>query len=190
MQAHEFKQAFLDEWQDRIDDPEQREEIISAFQNEAEWTTFMQGDDVAPGFLHSVGESLERSVYMEQFTFDCVFCLDEPNLLEGDGGYPAGYDVVIEHENRDPEGEWWKLLIIRAPLKVVIFYDWTDEQKLQAINNGNWNNANWLIGKLERFAEMRRYMQDRWPGRRDHDDYLIVVGCTPLGEDLPHWRWL
>ena len=144
-----------------------------------------RGDDAPDGFLHKVGAKLKRSVYREYYTIDCVFYQDEPDLVGG-GGYPAGFDAIIEHENGDrPEEEWWKLLMWRAPLKVLIFNDYSDEERLH-----NINRANWLVGKLEKFATMTRQMNDRWPGRRDDDDYLIVVGYTPIGQPLPHWRWL
>ena len=37
--------------------------------------------------------------------------------------------------------------------------------------------------KLENFAEMARQMRERWPGRRDYDDYLIVVGYLADGRE-------
>ena len=39
-------------------------------------------------------------------------------------GYPFLWDILIEHENdKCPENEMWKLMLLRSPLKVIIFYD-------------------------------------------------------------------
>ena len=50
------------------------------------------------------------------------------------------------------------------------------------------HRANWLVSKLEKFAEMARQMRYRWPGRRDEDDYLIVMEYQPTEENLSRWR--
>lgn len=188
MRADEFKHAFLETWEALIENEEGLDEVIAAWQNDATWTTFMlgdRGDDNPDSFLHAVGAQLDRSVYREYYTLDCVYYQETPNLI-GDDSYPAGFDAIIEHENGpQPEKEWWKLLMWRAPLKVLIFYDFCDDEIQH-----NINRARWLIGKLEKFAEMTQQMHDRWPGRKDEDDYLIVVGYMPNGEQFPHWRWL
>ena len=130
-------------------------------------------------------KKLMRHVYREYYTLDCVYFREEFANFEG-GGYPVGFDVVIEHENGSrPEEEWRKLLMWRAPLKVLIFYDYSDEEK-----KGTPENANWLVGKLETFAEMARQADDGWRGRSDKDSYLIVVGYLPSGGYIPRWRWL
>ena len=194
MNANEFKQAFLETWEKWTDSEERVQRVIDAWEPNRScrgraWTKFMLGntqDTRADSFLYAVGARLGRSVNWEQYTLDCVFCRDEPDLLRRDGGYPAGYDAIIENENDGcPEEEWWKLLIFRAPLKILIFYDWSDEEKENIPDR-----ANWLVDRLENFAEMTRQMRYRWPGRRDEDDYLIVVGYVAAGEDLPRWRWL
>ena len=185
MKAHEFKEAFLETWREWTKDADGRERVVTAYQTDPGWTRFMLGDRDTDGFLHEVAENLNRRVYREYYTLDCVYYQDEFDLFEG-GGYPIGFDAIIEHENRNrPEEEWWKLLMWRAPLKVLIFHDYSDDEKKHSPRK-----ANWLVGKLENLAEMARQMRDRWPGRIDADDYLIVVGYIPTGENLPCWRWL
>ena len=185
MTANEFKQAFLNKWLELTENDAMREMAVAAFQDCPAWTTFMLGNNEQNGFLHGVADELNREVYSEFFSLDCVFYQDEFDHFEG-GGYPIGLDAIIEHENgRRPEEEWHKLLLWRAPLKVLIFYDYSED----AIE-GNPQWANWLVGKLEIFADMTRQTSDRWPGRRDEDDFLIVVGYVAAGEDLPSWRWL
>lgn len=185
MTADEFKQAFLEVWGEWIEDAEGHEIAVAAFQENPTWTTFMLGDGGAGGLLREVAHRLNRNFYTEFYSLDCVYYQDEFGLFEG-GGYPIGLDAIIEHENGGrPEEEWYKLLLWRAPLKVLIFYDWSDNEILD-----NPDRARWLVSKLEIFAEMTRQMRYRWPGRKDDDDYLIVVGYVAAGDDLPSWRWL
>jgi len=185
MQPHDFKKAFLETWCERTQDAKSRELTAAAYQTNSAWTKFMLGDKNSIGFLHDVANKLKRHVYREYYTLDCVFYGNEFSNFEG-GGYPVGFDAIIEHENGSrPEEEWWKLLMWRAPLKVLIFYDYSDEGK-----RGTPEKANWLIDKLETFSEMTRQANDGWRGRGDKDEYLIIVGYLPSGDCIPCWRWL
>ena len=116
--AKEFRKAFKQEWGERIADPAGHERIARAYQGDGSWTGFMLGSKESPcGFLHAVGARLNRSVSKNWYTLDCVFYREEPNLIEW-GTYPAGLDVIVEHENGGRvEEEMWKLLMWRAPLK-------------------------------------------------------------------------
>lgn len=61
MRADEFKHAFLETWEAFIQNVEGKQRVISAWQNDATWTTFMlgeRGDDNPNSFLHSVGAHL------------------------------------------------------------------------------------------------------------------------------------
>ncbi len=49
MQAHEFKQAFVDSWRELTDDAEGGERVIAAYQENPAWTRFMLGDDAPDG---------------------------------------------------------------------------------------------------------------------------------------------
>ncbi len=185
MKPRDFRQAFLETWRERTKDAESREVTATAYEKDSTWTKFMLGEKNTEGFLHDVAGNLKRHVYREYYTLDCVYYTDEFNNFEG-GGYPVGFDVIIEHENGNrPEEEWWKMLMWRAPLKVLICYDYTDQSK-----RTNPARENWLVGKLETFAEMKRQASEGWQGRKDEDEYLILVGYLPPGEKLPHWRWL
>lgn len=186
MKADEFKLAFLETWNKRIATAEGRDTAIAAYQRNPTWTQYMLGAGDAGGLLHEVASKLNRTAHKEFFALDCVYYQDEFRRFEG-GGFPIGFDAIIEHENEKEtlEQEWYKLLLWQAPLNVLIFYDYNEEQRQ---NNPVW--ANWLVGKLETFADMTRQMRTRRPGRRDEGDYLVVVGYVPAEDDLPIWRWL
>ena len=114
MLAEKFRGAFEQEWAERIEDSAERERMACAFRRDGSWTEFMLGwcgEPLRDGFLHAVGKRLDRCVSKEWYTLDCVFYRREPNLI-GKEGYPAGLDVIVEHENgeRVEEG-MWKLLM-------------------------------------------------------------------------------
>ena len=183
MSAENFRAAFKQEWDERIWDSAQRKQIARAYQNDGTWTEFMLGCSGAPtGFLHTVGDKLKRSVSKNWYTLDCVFYRDEPNLIER-GTYPAGLDVIVEHENGERvEEEMWKLLMWRAPLKVLIFYDYLEEEKEKRLRLGAW-----LDEKLEHLRCMANQMHERWPEHQSNE-YLLIVGCAPCKGELPRWR--
>ena len=110
------------------------------------WTSFMLGNKECPrGFLHAVGARLKLSVDKNWFYLDCVFYREEPNLIKREGAiYPARLDAIVEHENGESvEEEMWKLLMWRAPLKVLIFYDYSEAERANnvcALRRGRFNH--------------------------------------------------
>lgn len=184
MLAEKFRRAFEQEWAERIEDSAKRERMACAFRRDGSWTEFMLGWRGEPlnGFLHAVGKRLDRCVSKEWYTLDCVFYRREPNLI-GKEGYPAGLDVIVEHENGERvEQEMWKLLMWRSPLKVLIFYDYLEKEKA----NHPKLDA-WLEKKLEALRCMAIEMHKRWPEYQSNQ-YLLLVGCAPRRGELPQWR--
>lgn len=133
------------------------------------------------GLLSKIAAKSGRIMVREYEYLDCVYYREGMDLLKifPHGGYPAGYDVIVEHENgRKPEEEWWKLLNRRAPLKVLILYD-----------HSGPGTQEWLADKFESFSYMARKAQECWEGRRDEDEYLLTVGNIQTEGKLPCWRW-
>lgn len=147
----------------------------------------MLGGWNSKGFLIDIAEDAGKCAGKEWYAIDCVYFeerLDLEEIFPG-GGYPARYDVIIEHENGEKvEEEWWKLLMWRAPLKVLIFNDFNDSEKEKIETR-----AKWLGGKLESLTCMARKAHKNWPGRKDEDEYLIVVGNRRNDDEPPRWRW-
>ena len=183
MLAEKFRCAFEREWNERVQNRAERTKVACAFQKSTPWTRYMLGSDIEPlGFLQALGDSLKRRVSKNWYSLDCVFYRDKPNLI-GSGTYPAGLDVIIEHENEEKvEEEMWKLLMWRAPLKVLMFYDYTEEDKAR-----NPYHAQWLTEKLEELRSMAEQMHERWPEHRNNE-YLLLVGCAPRRGEVPRWR--
>ena len=178
MLAEEFKQAFLEVWEERIETEEAGNQIIAAYQDNRQWTEYMLGAD--GGMLREVAEVLDREVVCDLNKIDCVYYHhiqggnNLPAWLVG-GPWPVVFDAIIEHENNGNiiQDEWWKLHIYRAPLKVVISYI----------------SPNGLPDQLERLTEMAQVARDNWQGPgEDEDEYLVVIGNMPEGE-LPQWTW-
>ena len=180
-----FTEAFDQEWCERIRDEAACDRIARAYQCDGTWTDFMLGKKgQRDGFLDSVGKRLNRYVGKEWYYLDCVLYQGASQLI-GYGVYPAGCDVIIEHENNnDVEQEMWKQLMWRSPLKVLIFYDWPEYKREEDPDKGRWLDRK--ICELRTMAEQTRCW---WP-ENEATEYLLVVGCIPSGGDLPRWRHL
>ena len=138
--AEDFYAAFIECWKEEALDTDKetlKSGIIEKYAKSGEWTKCMLGgkggDGMEASFLYKVksrlcdrpnahGKLLRMS--REWYTLDAVFYSGN-NLfgsLEKGEEYPPLLDVLIEHENGgDVETEMWKLLLFRAPLKVIIF---------------------------------------------------------------------
>jgi hypothetical protein len=80
-------------------------------------------------------------------------------------------DVIIEHENDcDIEKEMWKLLMFRSPLKVLVCYDYDENEK-----TNDQTIVKWLKNKLDKLADMARQIDENWKEAED-TEYLIVIG--------------
>ena len=142
--ARRFRNAFCKEWQQRVAVAAKKQKLLDAFQEKKMWTAYMlEGPDA---FLIQLASSLSLKMIKERYTLDAVYYAEKPTC----------WDVLIEHENgHRVEKEMWKLLMWRAPLKVLIFYDQLEED--------------WLAEKL---AELF----DRWPfGRLD---FYSLLPCS------------
>ena len=141
----------------------------------------MLGEQQQCGFLDAVGKRLNRSVGKEWFYLDCVLYRKAPQFI-GYGVYPAGYDVIIEHENGEQiEQEMWKQLMWRSPLKVLIFYDYLDDERK------NDQMARWRDSKIAQLRTIAEQARKWWPENED-SEYLLIVGSAPTRGDLPQWR--
>ena len=143
MTADEFRKLFDEVWRERVRDQQDRNAIVEAYRSNAAWTRFMLGvpgeqKDVPDWFLHTFGTRAGLSVCREYYSLDCVFYEENPNLVSG-GIYPAGFDAIIQHENGERvEEEMWNLLMWRGPLKVLMFYDYREDQTQQSEAKARW----------------------------------------------------
>ena len=206
--AEGFYNAFIECWEEEALDPDEKtlkSGIIGKYAKSGEWTKFMLGGKgwggMEDSFLHKVksrlcsglcnrlnadGELLKMS--REWYTLDAVFYSGNnlPGFAEEKGEeYPPLLDVLIEHENAsDVETEMWKLLLFRAPLKVIIFYDWGDcDEKHE--NKGK-DRKQWLPAKLNELALMAMKVEHLWPENED-TEYLFIVGHRNSEDQL---RWI
>ena len=211
--AEEFYAAFIECWKEEALDADKRtlkSGIIEKYAQSGEWTKCMLGDKtkdrpeckkwdgMVASFLYKVrsklcdrlnadGELLKMS--REWYTLDAVFYSGN-NLfgsLEKGEEYPPLLDVLIEHENAsDVETEMWKLLLFRAPLKVIIFYDWGDNDKIHTTEKKRKERTQWLPDKLNELALMAMKTEHLWPENED-TEYLFIVGHRN-SEDQLCWK--
>ena len=208
--AEGFYAAFIECWKEEALDPDKKtlkSGIIEEYAQSGKiWTSYMLGDKTADNpeakywagmeasFLYKVRSRLNADgkllrMSREWYTLDAVFYSGN-NLfgsLEKGKEYPPLLDVLIEHENGgDVETEMWKLLLFRAPLKVIIFYDWGDNDKIHTTEKKREERTQWLPDKLGELALMAMKVEHLWPENED-TEYLFIVGHRDSEDQL---RWI
>lgn len=181
--AKQFCEEFHEQWREQWS--QEKEEICNNHKDNSLWTRFMDS------FLCQVSERLKSErlklkVGREWYKMDYVYYEEDPNLIEW-GIYPtACLHVYIEHENgENVEEEMWKMLFIRSPLKVLIFYDYGECKKMN-----NEDKPTWLQEKLDSLFEMGQKVDAKWP-ESNETEYLFLVG--PLTSNKKEdfcWRYL
>ena len=98
--------------------------------------------------------------------------------------YPSLLSVIIEHEHNleKVEEEMWKLIFWRSPLKVLISYDWNDDEKTTA------NRKNKLLQKLEKLSKMLVSANKAYPESKN-TEYLFIIGNRDNVDSDIKWRW-
>ena len=182
--AEQFLDAFRKQWKE-----EDQEEIIQLYSSNGDWTEFMlgsiTGNRIGNVFLNRVAKRLSMTMDREWYKLDCVYYDRESSQIPGKDRYPACLDAIIEHENDgDVEYEMYKLLLFRSPLKVLIFYDWREDEMKTSEQKRNWLNS-----KLRELFRMGSEIEVRWP-EADDAEYLFLVGNRAGEGDMPRWRHL
>ena len=167
--------------------------ILHAYENDKRWTEYMLAKKEAPyedSFLRRLATRLSApplAMGREWYTLDAVYYEAKKDSYiycpKGGGPYPNCLHVIVEHENAgDVETEMWKLLMFRSPLKVLIFYDYRDDDKRTE------EKRDWLKNKLEKLFKMGRAVEGACP-EADNVGYLFLVGNRSEDEQPPRWRY-
>ena len=176
-----FLEAFSEQW--REDVLRQKDKIYSNFPKNSEWTKFMQPKE---GFLNRLMNRLPGSLHYrtEYYTIDSLYISGNDLLKKKELSYPSEVCVLIEHENQDKvEEEMWKLAYWRAPLKVIIFYDYNDKAK-----ENNLRKQAWLIEKISDLVEMLKVINNYYSENED-TEYLFIVGARKEAQGEIYWKW-
>lgn len=137
------------------------------------------------GFLDRVRKRISSSLKYrrEYYTVDALYVGGYDLLCKPELTYPSQIHVLIEHENGERvEEEMWKLIHWRAPLKVLIFYDYPDDAK-----TANPQKADWLDRKLARLREMKKVVDSFWP-EYGRSEYLFIVGTREFSGGPIYWK--
>ncbi len=189
--ARQFAKEFIHLWNYDVSDEQKRKDIINKYSSPKDWTEFMQsGDD---SFLCRLGKKLSFKVSREWGKIDAVYYAPDDRYHYDDlfshpeAVYPKCLRAIIEHENNEKlQEEMHKLLLWRAPLKVLIFYDYPERDKKE-----NENHDKWLKDKLAALFKLGEAVNAAWPEAQG-TEYLFLVG-NQVQENEPEppvWRHL
>jgi len=179
--AKDFLEAFASEWADQIE--KDKAGVLEQYRGVKTWTDFMLSSD---GFLSKVMKRLmhlEPSLKYarEYYTIDAL-CVGGDALHGSDLYYPSQLHVLIEHEHGEwVEEEMWKLVHWRSPLKVLIFYDWNEDEKTTK------ERRNWLGRKLKKLQSMSKKV-DEFFTENAKTEYLFIIGNREGSDGDVQWR--
>lgn len=182
--SEQFLQVFRDEWNSLMSASQQT--ILDIYPHKKDWTLFMLRNG---GFLMRVMERLnaqgaDLEYRSEYYTIDALY-VSGTDLFREHRTYPSELHVLIEHENGDNiEEEMWKLIFWRAPLKVIIFYDWNEYEKPTSALKQSW-----LKGKLKKLVEMRNTVNEFYP-ENQKTEYLLIFGNREYENQMIRWQWV
>jgi len=179
--GEEFIKAFSSQWYHDI--VEQEGEIHKRFLQDSQWTYFMQPEG---GFLNRLMNRLPGDLHYrtEYYTIDSLYVGGHDLLKKDDLSYPSKIYALIEHENQDKvEEEMWKLAYWRAPLKVIIFYDYSDKEK-----EVSPKKREWLPKKIKYLTEMLKTINNFYK-ENSETEYLFIIGAQKEVEGEIYWRW-
>jgi hypothetical protein len=149
-----------------------------------EWTKFMLGDigPIIKMTKHFKDIDPKMEYKKEWYTVDGLLVGGE-DLYNSDLHYPNKIYALIEHEiDSNIEEEMWKLIHWRAPLKVIMFYDWAESEKTTAKRK---NFLNEKINKLNSMViSVNKYFCED-----ERTKYLYIIGCRNEKNDTIKWKY-
>ncbi len=184
--ANDFLAAFKETWGLVVD----TEEVKQKYSSNQAWTEFMNGKSNEKSFLRSVfSHFLSKGSYAQEwYTVDGLF-MNDKDVMNGEvlpkGKFtPSGFHCLVEHENgQDIEIEMWKLLFWRCPLKIIIFYDYHEYEKISE------TNKDWLPKKLGLLKPMLSNANNFFE-ENPNTEYLLLWANKEGRNSHPQWRYL
>ena len=172
--VQDFLKAFSQQW--NADQKRKGKALRDAYQEDKTTTAYMlgeNGEDFPQTFFDRLAKRLGQQALRERQRLDVVYYTTKAHNIEHTPRIrPARLNVIIEHETKEKvEEEMWKLLMWRAPLKVLVFYD---------------RQAPWLDAKLRQLDALRQEVNREWP-EADDTSYLFLIGRPPQRGALPVW---
>lgn len=186
-----FSKAFSAAWKetcaDDLSGPAGAPSLCERYVSDGDWTNYLLKDAEA-AFMQKVVDKIKNSheagdliLIRERYTVDAIIASTDDML--GRSGYPSRIDVLIEHENGDNwQEEMWKLLFFRAPLKVLIGYDYYESDRRADLAK----KGAWLCGKIETLRKMHGEFA---AGQKDDSEYLLIVGDRAGRNAADGVRW-
>lgn len=182
--GQKFLDAFANVYFDRLSEDRKKKNLMKAY--DTEWTEYMLSEN--NGFLKEVMERLrpknERLEYVTEklARIDAMFVGGE-DLFRNNLEYPSKLHVLIEHEHGEKiQEEMWKFIFLRAPLKVLIFYDYDENEKETK------EMKIWVQDKLKALKKMLNTVNGFFP-ECELTEYLFIIGNRSDYRGDVKWRW-
>lgn len=179
--ADEFFAAFLEEWHLLIS-----QEVITGttpWDSKSVWTEKMLGQG---GFFNRIMARLIRDdryfeYRREWYSVDALY-VGGKSTYGSELAYPSEVHALIEHEfGEDLETEMWKLVHWRSPLKVIVSYDWADNEKTTE------NRQNFAEKKIAKLRAMKSEV-DAFLPESSETEYLFIIARRARHDSDITWQ--
>lgn len=192
---------FISKWENFINglkkDP--KIDFFGKYTNDTNWTKLVLGGSSCTSTGSPLGNAIasknnkERLCYRtEDAKIDIAFGKKNFDVLNiknkevtniDDSFYPKVYEIIVEHENKidDCWREMAKLTSFRAKLKVLITYNWgeDDEKKDYSMN---------IETTAKNFGKIIKQTNEAFPENPD-TEYLLIIGQRKGKEEKAEISW-
>jgi hypothetical protein len=189
---------FISKWKDLIKDLKRNPKFITKYQTSTEWTKFILGGSSCMSTGSPLGDAIASKNNKEGLCYrtedakiDIAFgkenfeVLDIKNTNEikiDDCFYPKVYEIIVEHENNidDCWREMAKLTSFRAKLKVLITYNWGEDE------NDKKDYSKNIETTAQNFGKIIKQTNEAFPENPD-TEYLLIIGQRK--EESVFWHY-
>jgi hypothetical protein len=187
LSVESFLKAFSDIWQREQNKADSLSNHNPWEKNpRKQWTEYILSKE--SGLLSQMTSSFHKidpnMVYTrEWYTVDGLFIGGSELIREGSWGYPSSIYTIVEHElDENIEEEIWKLAHWRCPLKVLILYDWAENDKSTTAR------TTFLDKKLNKAFSMIAEISSHW-AENINTRYLFIIGTREECASPIKWKY-
>ena len=178
---------FISKWKDLIKELKNNTNFFRYYQNDTSWTNFVLGEVETKNKVTNscrLGEIIiddeELEYRKEDAKIDIAFGKENFEVLDikntnkitiDDCFYPKVYEIIVEHENNIATAwqEMVKLTTFRAKLKVLITYNWGEDE------NDKKDYSKNIETTAQNFENIIKQTNEAFPENPD-TEYLLIIG--------------
>jgi hypothetical protein len=199
---------FISKWKDLIKDLKDNTEFLKCYRDDTSWTELVLGDGKKNGEREREREVEDNNPMTDKSRLGAVviddnslryrkedakidlvfgkenFIIDvkNSNKINNSCFYPKVYEIIVEHENNIATAwqEMVKLTTFRAKLKVLITYNWGEDE------NDKKDYSKNIETTAQNFGNIIKQTNEVFPENPD-TEYLLIIGQRKVENVFWHY---